>query len=749
MRNGGSGSAEGRRGLDADFVAELLNRVKNPENRRILHEIIERDQRNDGDFGSRTDARTDISDETGDMSNGLHLGKSKILPKVRKCTFAQFKNRFSEDEDICAVDVLESGAFLRQEKQEEVKLRETLPNSHSSNKERRVKAKKKQVPNLVDKAIHTDKSDAKWISRVRIQSPALLAILSGAMQESWSVRPRTFFRPFEPLFYFHQEVLQALSRLEDKWGHHTLHDSDRSPSSKTDVLEEQGDWSTERPDDSPAALADLRAYVNFVEQDLMPDYKYYNDKTWNDKKEETVRFRDLWYLFTNGEYIYRPVGPAEDKENTPTGQRMWRLYGTRPASHKYRVMSTERQKYTDEDHDGNDAAFGVQCYFIDFTGEEFCPIVDTFYIHPFDGERPISTLAVFPLRFLPNHEKVLETSGVNGNTWLHFIETKHAHYNWRSLTTDPAGNTTTDADEVPLKRPEHINSAVIVDFVEAFLTGPIWKPRTTVLKRQEPELATTADPFYVNWWSDNKRSALLAEMPEILVLKSGVSEFERNQVIFRDDDFLVRVRENEKNKILTDRSCLREVDLPLLPVRVFAYVLQDRKFVQLDSRKLMRAESSLNAFDSLKINPAHKRMIDRLVRAHFLRRSNDKYQGAEPITQDLILGKGKGFFVLLHGVPGVGKTATAEAVAQAIGKPLFPITCGDLGLTPNEVEAALQKIFRLAHTWDCVLLLDEVDTFFSQRSRSDTTVAKNALVSGRFLDSYFKPISRRSTTTVL
>lgn len=85
---------------------------------------------------------------------------------------------------------------------------------------------------------------------------------------------------------------------------------------------------------------------------------------------------------------------------------------------------------------------------------------------------------------------------------------------------------------------------------------------------------------------------------------------------------------------------------------------------------------------------------------------------------------------VLQGVPGVGKTATAEAIAQFHGKPLFKIACGDLGLTPSEVEGNLRGIFRLAGLWDCILLLDEVDTFFSQRSKGDAAVNKNALVSG-------------------
>ena len=70
-------------------------------------------------------------------------------------------------------------------------------------------------------------------------------------------------------------------------------------------------------------------------------------------------------------------------------------------------------------------------------------------------------------------------------------------------------------------------------------------------------------------------------------------------------------------------------------------------------------------------------------------------------------------------------------MAQALSKPLFAITCGDLGITPKDVEVSLNEIFRLSHLWDCVLLLDEVDTFFSQRMKPD--LARNALVTGKRL----------------
>lgn len=70
---------------------------------------------------------------------------------------------------------------------------------------------------------------------------------------------------------------------------------------------------------------------------------------------------------------------------------------------------------------------------------------------------------------------------------------------------------------------------------------------------------------------------------------------------------------------------------------------------------------------------------------------------------------GKGVIILLHGEPGVGKTSTAECIADYTSRPLYPITCGDIGETADEVERNLEKTFQLAHKWGCVLLLDEAE----------------------------------------
>lgn len=76
----------------------------------------------------------------------------------------------------------------------------------------------------------------------------------------------------------------------------------------------------------------------------------------------------------------------------------------------------------------------------------------------------------------------------------------------------------------------------------------------------------------------------------------------------------------------------------------------------------------------------------------------------------------------------MGKTSTAECIADYTQRPLFPITCGDIGDTAAAVEVNLGKNFQLAHKWGCVLLLDEADVFMARRNGAD--IQRNSLVSG-------------------
>ena len=124
-----------------------------------------------------------------------------------------------------------------------------------------------------------------------------------------------------------------------------------------------------------------------------------------------------------------------------------------------------------------------------------------------------------------------------------------------------------------------------------------------------------------------------------------------------------------------------------------------------------------SAFHNLVFDDKTKDLIHALV---------SKQLAAERST-DLIAGKGNGLIMLLHGGPGTGKTLTAESVAEIAEKPLFRVTCGDVGTKPEEVEKYLESVLHLGKIWGCVVLLDEADVFLEQRSLRD--LDRNALVS--------------------
>lgn len=147
------------------------------------------------------------------------------------------------------------------------------------------------------------------------------------------------------------------------------------------------------------------------------------------------------------------------------------------------------------------------------------------------------------------------------------------------------------------------------------------------------------------------------------------------------------------------------------------YIEADSYLVNLQVDNIHPLEWNKDAFESLAIDKESKELIDALV--------NNKI-AAEKST-DMVKGKGNGLIILLHGGPGTGKTLTAESVAEMAEKPLYRVTCGDIGTEPREVEKYLQKVFHLGKIWDCVVLLDEADVFLEQRTLAD--LSRNALVS--------------------
>ena len=95
------------------------------------------------------------------------------------------------------------------------------------------------------------------------------------------------------------------------------------------------------------------------------------------------------------------------------------------------------------------------------------------------------------------------------------------------------------------------------------------------------------------------------------------------------------------------------------------------------------------------------------------------------LMEDVVPGKSGGTTILCKGAPGLGKTLTAEVYAEVVGKPLYRVHSGQLGVTAGSVEASLTQILQRAARWDCVLLLDEADVYIRRRGND---LQHNAIV---------------------
>lgn len=151
--------------------------------------------------------------------------------------------------------------------------------------------------------------------------------------------------------------------------------------------------------------------------------------------------------------------------------------------------------------------------------------------------------------------------------------------------------------------------------------------------------------------------------------------------------------------------------------RTRGYSLKCKRWLDFYVEHISDVAWNTHAFDKLVLPPDQKDLI--------LSFSESQLAGTK--FDDIISGKGKGIICLLSGPPGVGKTLTAEAVAENLRVPLHTLTSGELGSSPWEVERELSSILELVARWNAILLLDECDVFLEARSTHE--LERNKIVS--------------------
>lgn len=349
----------------AALVADLREQMKRLESRLIHLEADGKPSyiRDRPGFQDLDETSSGLHNEDADQP--MHL---EYRPEIRKCNFADFKNRFCEEDACAAVDVLVSGDLLQQECLEEQRLRDRLSEHVGVD----ARAAKRKANALVkesgrnNSALRTDQSDRTWIQRIRIQAPALLDFLARIQKEPWSMKPRTYWRPFTTLIYYQPEAKRALAELEEIWAvqDSLQRDASSSQGASPGVMGTETGYNV-FSDHSQATRAILRAYVRFLDEEVMLDAERFEQLDFS--SNATIRFTDLCYLFSPGDFLYRPsesekLGQRGSGRDANMGERVWRILFVNDALKSYSMQTSDQQKHFSQDpEEDDDTTFSVSC----------------------------------------------------------------------------------------------------------------------------------------------------------------------------------------------------------------------------------------------------------------------------------------------------------------------------------------------------------------------------------------------------
>ncbi|KAK4165174.1 hypothetical protein QBC43DRAFT_351527 [Cladorrhinum sp. PSN259] len=317
--------------------------------------------------------------------------------------------------------------------------------------------------------------------------------------------------------------------------------------------------------------------------------------------------------------------------------------------------------------DGN-ATIKVNLWHLDFDGEDGQDVLrktTTVYLSHFDGESEITSRNIFPSRFLDSADGNFTRDSLvqRGKKWLSLLSGRMVDYKG-SLLTDG-------------KR--ELTGRVIVDYT-AYL--------------------------------DNIRS----------VRSRGRRSMRRN---IQDDSDAKSIWKEEAwgdwAMIWEEYDYIDHRKLILAPS--FSKLALGVELI--DVGNCSEARTDTRTIENLVMTRQRKDMIKALVHKHRTDGSED--QLPKTWGADFIQNKGEGQIFLLHGGPGVGKTYTAECIAEYTGRPLLSLTVSDVGTEERSMESQLLHWFTLAERWGAVMLIDEADIYLERRRPGD--IKRNGLVS--------------------
>ncbi|MCJ1477834.1 hypothetical protein MMC13_006507 [Lambiella insularis] len=177
-------------------------------------------------------------------------------------------------------------------------------------------------------------------------------------------------------------------------------------------------------------------------------------------------------------------------------------------------------------------------------------------------------------------------------------------------------------------------------------------------------------------------------------------------------------RMNKKRRDEMHKPPLTEDQLILCVPYVQGFLLKRKQWSRFCVEGVEDIQWNEEIFDSLVLPNQEKDLLLAFTEGQANQRSS---------FDDFVVGKGKGIVTLLSGPAGVGKTLTAEGVAETMRVPLYMMSAGELGNSSWDMECKLKDVLEKCTMWKAVLLIDEADVFLERRMSYD--IMRNSMVS--------------------
>jgi hypothetical protein len=343
-------------------------------------------------------------------------------------------------------------------------------------------------------------------------------------------------------------------------------------------------------------------------------------------------------------------------------------------------------KYSFEE-DGANSRWLIDMEYIDWNGEKTGYTTVTIAIPKFEGFVRVTYLPVFPKTFQTNAEKMAQGFLERGRKFERLRGYNHMLCSGTKVLLET---------EKPERRP--VAGKVCIDANAYYHSCNLIKPYLRPLNDEEEQEPSEQAAMEDSEDSDAPFESPFSISPLKLIGKVGGAPDDKGR------------------PALSDLECI--MTSPWMK----GFDLKAKVWCELRVDDLQEMTWNDEAFDKLVLPDGEKELAWSFVENKILS------QGA---FDDFIPNKGQGLIILMFGPPGVGKTFTAEAVAERSRVPLYSVSAGELGTKPSEVEKALDRALDLCRMWDAMLLLDEADIFLG--ARTNDSLERNELVSSKTL----------------